>query len=49
MPTTQTKFAWFPVRLSELRGRTMHRTGHTAWLRRVTVVTTLWGETFYLP
>ncbi|MDN5939861.1 MAG: hypothetical protein L0H83_14540 [Salinisphaera sp.] len=48
-PWWPTKFAWWPVRLSECRDRTWHYTGRRAWLRRVTVVKTVWGETFYIP
>lgn len=42
-----TRFAWLPVPLSTLRGAHWHRTGRRAWLRRVRVVLTFWGDVVY--
>lgn len=43
-----TRFAWLPMPLSELRGDCWHATGRHAWLRKVRVVNTIWGDTLYV-
>lgn len=44
----KTKFAWLPLPISELRGNRWYWTGKRAWLERVRVVTTTWGDTIYV-
>lgn len=39
-------FAWYPVDLSYFETPYWYRLGRRAWLRKVRVVTTMWGVHF---
>lgn len=42
------KFAWLPIRLSELRGKTWYYTNTRAWLEWVRVIDTVWGDRLFV-
>lgn len=42
------KFAWLPLPLSEMRGRTWYETGVKAWLEWVGVIDTVWGDRIFV-
>lgn len=42
------KFVWLPTPLYKLRGPHWHPTGRYAWLERVRIVRTIYGDTVYV-
>jgi hypothetical protein len=42
------KFAWFPLPISEMHGRTWYYTGEYAWLEWVQVIDTVWADRIFV-
>jgi hypothetical protein len=48
VPRSAERFAWWPVPLSEFRDGYWYRTGEQAWLEKVSVKKTIWGDILYV-